>query len=99
MEWHIVPAGDVVPFDVSYVDRFYPTAPGSGGAADPSLTPLFFGIRRGHAPPPRQFICVGTTQKPTYLPGSKQFYGTLDWFENSVGPLCRYLGPVGFFNG
>src|ERR1043165_10283388 len=27
MEWHIVPSADALPFDDSYVERFYPRAP------------------------------------------------------------------------
>jgi hypothetical protein len=99
MEWHIVPAGDVVPFDVSYVDCFYPTAPGCGGAAGRSLSPLFEKIRKGHARQQGQFICVESTQKPKYLPENRQFYGTRYGFETTRDPFARYLGRASFVNG
>src|SRR5205085_5456919 len=27
IEWHVIPSADALPFDDSYVERFYPTAP------------------------------------------------------------------------
>jgi hypothetical protein len=95
MEWHIIPNNDVVPFDVSYIRRFYPTAPRIGGP----LTPLFEEIKKGHARHQGQFICVETTQKPKYLPETRQFYGTQYGFETARDPFAMYLGRASFVNG
>ena len=40
-----------------------------------------------------------TTVKPRYLPGNRQFYGTLYGHDSSADPLTPYMGRAGMMNG
>src|SRR5436853_2315041 len=73
IEWHVVPSAEAAPFDDSYVERFYPTAPrdfASHRMHAPSYRDV---IVAGHARHQGQLIGVETTRKPRYLPGNRQF--------------------------
>jgi hypothetical protein len=44
-------------------------------------------------------IGVETTQKPCYLPGNRQFYGSRYGHDPLADPLAAYMGPAGMMNG
>jgi hypothetical protein len=98
MEWHVIPSADAVPFDDSYVERFYPSAPRD--FAQPRLhAPSYRDrIAEGHAKHQGQLVGVETTLKPRYLPGNRQFYGTPYGFDATADPFAVYLGRAGMTN-
>ncbi|HEX8844414.1 MAG TPA: hypothetical protein VF791_07210 [Pyrinomonadaceae bacterium] len=98
IEWHIIPSADVVPMNDEYLARFY------------SMAPRGFNERRDHSPSYRdvlvnghkkhqgQVIGVETTQKPKYLPGNRQFYGTFYGFDATADPFSFYMGRAAMTN-
>lgn len=97
-EWHIIPSAEAVPLDDVYMSRFYPMAARDfthpRGHA-PSYREV---ITAGHARHQGQIIAVETTLKPHYLPGNRQFYGTLYGFDATADPFAPYLGRAGMTN-
>lgn len=95
-EWHLVPPPAAVPFDERYVARCYPTA------GDSFFTPLHHGdsvygiLQAGHLAHQGRFIAVERTQKPGYLPGNQQCYGTPYGFLPTADPLLPFMGSAGF---
>lgn len=98
IDWHIIPSSDVVPLDSAYFSRFFPMAP--RGFEEPRDHSLSFRdvIVSGHAKHQGKIIGVETTQKPRYLPGNRQFYGTHYGVDASVDPLATYMGRAGMTN-
>jgi hypothetical protein len=98
-EWHVVPSAEAVPFDDSYVERFYPTA-ARDFAHERLHAPSYRDvIAAGHGKHQGQLIGVETTTKPRYLPGNRQFYGTPYGFDATADPFAVYLGRAGMTNG
>lgn len=99
MEWHIIPSAEAVPMDEEYMRRFYAQAP--RGFADPrEHSPGYMDILiNGHRKHQGQIIGVETTQKPRYLPGNRQFYGTPYGFDATRDPFTFYLGRANITNG
>ncbi len=98
IEWHVIPSAEAVPFDDSYVERFYPSAPRD--FAQPRLHAPSYrdAIAAGHAKHQGQLVGVETTLKPRYLPGNRQFYGTPYGFDATADPFAVYLGRAGMTN-
>jgi hypothetical protein len=99
IEWHVIPSADSLPLDDAYAARLYPTASRAftktrehGGSYREQMF-------RGHVPHQGRVIGVETTQKPRYLPGNRQFYGTLYGHDPSADPFAPYLGRAGMVNG
>jgi hypothetical protein len=99
IEWHIIPSADAVALNDSYFSRLYP-----------SRTRDFMKVRehgvshherliKGHEQHQGRIIGVETTVKPHYLPGNRQFYGTLYGHDASADPFTAYLGRAGLMNG
>src|SRR5215212_2414776 len=99
IEWHVVPAAEVLPLDDAYAARLYPTAsreftrPREHGAS--YREELF----QGHARHQGRVVGVEATRKPRYLPGNKQFYGTAYGHDPLADPFAPYLGRAGMVNG
>jgi hypothetical protein len=99
IEWHVIPSTEVLPLDDSYFTRLYPLAPrdfmkpGEHGA---SYRERLVGGHRRH-----QGLVIGveTTPKPRYLPGNRQFYGTLYGHDATLDPFAAYMGRAGMMNG
>jgi hypothetical protein len=99
IEWHYIPSAEEAPIDDAYVARLYPRAPRD------------FGIEREHGPAYRDHLTKGhrqlqgrvvgieTTQKPRYLPGNRQFYGSVYGHDPSQDPFAVYMGLAGMMNG
>jgi hypothetical protein len=99
IEWHVVPSADALPFDDSYVARFYPAA--ARDFVQPRLhAPSYRDmIAAGHRSHQGRLLGVEATQKPRYLPGNRQFYGTPYGFDATADPFAVYLGRAGMTNG
>ena len=95
-EWFRVPSNDAVPFDDEYARRLYPTAGPALRAPLHHGDSLFALLRAGHRKHAGQLIAVERTQKPGYLPGNQQFYGTAYGFASTADPLVEYMGRAGF---
>lgn len=99
MEWHIIPAAEAVPMDEEYLHRFYPQAP-LGFREPREHTQSYHDVLiKGHAKHQGQILAVEKTQKPRYLPGNRQFYGTPYGFDASRDPFAFYLGRANMTNG
>lgn len=98
IEWHIIPSAEAVPLDEAYMQRFYAMAPRGFREArehQPSYRDV---IVNGHKNHQGQIIGVETIQKPRYLPGNRQFYGTPYGFDASHDPFAFYIGRAGMTN-
>jgi hypothetical protein len=98
IEWHVVPSAGAAPFDDSYVERFYPTAPRDFASQRMHAPSYRDAIVAGHAKHQGQLVGVETTRKPRYLPGNRQFYGTPYGFDATADPFAVYLGRAGMTN-
>jgi hypothetical protein len=98
MEWHIIPSEDAVPLDDAYFARFYPMAPRGFNEPREHGPSYREQIISGHKKHQGRIIGVETTQKPRYLPGNRQFYGTLYGFDASIDPFAFYMGRAGMTN-
>ncbi|HEY0407589.1 MAG TPA: hypothetical protein VGC89_17775 [Pyrinomonadaceae bacterium] len=99
IEWHIIPSAESLPLDDAYMERLYPMAPRD------------FTKEREHGPSYRQHLITGherhqgrvigveTTLKPRYLPGNRQFYGTVYGHDATTDPFAAYMGRAGMMNG
>ena len=99
IEWYVIPSAEEVPLDDAYMARLYPEAPRD------------FSNEREHGPAYREHIIQGhrqhqgrvvgleTTQKPRYLPGNRQFYGSVYGQDASKDPYAMYMGRAGMMNG
>ena len=98
IEWHIIPAEEAVPLDDAYLSRFYPMAPRGFKEPRDHAASYRDSIVNGHAKHQGRIIGVESTQKPRYLPGNRQFYGTPYGFDASIDPFAFYMGRAGMTN-
>jgi hypothetical protein len=98
IEWHIIPTDEAVPLDEAYFKRFYAMAPRGFTEAREHAPSYHDSIVNGHKKHQGQIIGVETIQKPRYLPGNRQFYGTLYGSDASQDPLAFYIGRAGMTN-
>lgn len=99
IEWHVIPSAEALPLDDAYFKRLYPLAPRDfikPGEHGPSYREQ---IVRGHKRHQGLVIGVETTPKPRYLPGNRQFYGSLYGHDASADPFAAYMGRAGMMNG
>lgn len=99
LEWHIIPSAEAVPFDESYIKRFYPMCARTFGRHGSHSLSCRDALIEGHARHQGRLIGVESTPKPKYLPGNRQFYGTLYGFDATADPFAQYLGRAGFLTG
>jgi hypothetical protein len=98
IEWYIIPSAEAVPLDDAYIARFYPMARREfthGREHAPSYRKI---ITKGHRQHQGHIIGVETTEKPCYLPGNRQFYGTRYGFDAGADPFAPYIGRAGMTN-
>ena len=98
LEWHIIPANTVVPFDDEYTARFYRMAPREFAHPRDHAPSYRDVLATGHAKHQGRIVGVETTQKPRYLPGNRQFYGTPYGFDATADPFAYYMGRAGMTN-
>lgn len=99
IEWHIIPSEEAVPLDDSYLERLYPLAPRDFSRPHEHGPSYRERLVLGHRRHQGKIIGVETTQKPRYLPGNRQFYGSLYGHDASADPLTPYMGRAGMVNG
>jgi hypothetical protein len=99
IEWHLIPSAEVVPVDDSYLARLYPLAPRDFAKAHEHGPSYRDRLVMGHRQHQGQIIGVETTQKPLYLPGNRQFYGSLYGQDAMADPFAPYMGRAGMMNG
>lgn len=99
IEWHVIPSTDAVPFDDAYLARLYPMA--SRDFAKPHEHGASYRERlnAGHRQHQGRVLGIETTQKPCYLPGNRQFYGSRYGHDATADPFAPYMGRAGMMNG
>ncbi|MCP9494962.1 MAG: hypothetical protein MSG64_10980 [Pyrinomonadaceae bacterium MAG19_C2-C3] len=100
LEWHVLPSDNVLPMNDAYFARMYPNARRDftqrhehGGSYREALTE---GHRHQHQ---GRIIAVETTNKPRYLPGNRQYYGTHYGLDQTFDPFAAYMGRAGLMSG
>lgn len=99
IEWHLIPTAEALPLDDAYAARLYPTASREFTRAREQEGSYREQLFRGHARHQGRVVGVEVTQKPRYLPGNKQFYGTPYGHDAVADPFAAYLGRAGMVNG
>lgn len=99
IEWHIIPSAEVVPLDDSYFTRLYPMPRRDFAQAHEPEASYREQIKRGHRQHQGHLIGVETTRKPRYLPGNRQFYGSLYGHDATLDPFAHYMGLAEMVNG
>jgi hypothetical protein len=99
IEWHIIPSAQAVPMNEGYLERFYGQAPRDFTVPREHSSSYEEVLVNGHRKHQGRIIGVETTQKPRYLPGNRQFYGTLYGFDATRDPFTFYLGRANMTNG
>jgi hypothetical protein len=98
IEWHLIPAAEVVPLDDDYIGRLYPKAPRDFNQPHGHGQSFREAIVAGHRKHQGRILGVETTLKPRYLPGNRQFYGTLYGFDVTADPFDSYMASAGLAN-
>ncbi|HYP53618.1 MAG TPA: hypothetical protein VEQ42_08760 [Pyrinomonadaceae bacterium] len=99
IEWHVVPTNDAVALDDAYFRRLYPSAPADFSKPREHGAAYRARIVEGQERVQGRVIGVETTQKPSYLPGNRQFYGTVHGHDPTADPFAPYMGRAGMMNG
>ncbi|HVF50959.1 MAG TPA: hypothetical protein VNA19_12775 [Pyrinomonadaceae bacterium] len=99
IEWHAIPSADAVPLDDAYMARLYPSAPRDFQRPHEHGPSYRERIVEGHRRHQGRIVGVETTQKPRYLPGNRQFYGSFYGHDPSADPFAPYMGRAGMMNG
>jgi hypothetical protein len=99
VEWHVIPSAEEVPLDDAYMARLYPAAPRDFNDQREHGPAYREHIIKGHQQHQGRVVGVETTQKPRYLPGNRQFYGSAYGHDPSKDPFAAYMGLAGMMNG
>ena len=99
IEWHTIPSAEEVPLDDAYMTRLYPGAPRDFSNEREHGPAYREHIIKGHRQHQGRVVGVETTQKPRYLPGNRQFYGSVYGQDASKDPYALYMGRAGMMNG
>lgn len=99
MEWHIIPSAEALPMNEGYMGRFYAQAQRGFDEPREQAVSYWDMLVSGHMKHQGRIIAVETTQKPRYLPGNRQFYGTFYGFDATRDPFNFYLGRANMTNG
>jgi hypothetical protein len=99
IEWHVIPSAEAVPLDDAYLSRLYPLAARGFTKAREHGPSYLDQLVKGHRQHQGRMVGVETTRKPRYLPGNRQFYGTLYGHDATADPFSVYLGRAGMVNG
>ena len=99
IEWHVIPRAEVLPLDDAYFARLYPRAPRDFRRAREHKPSYRDVLARGHGRQQGRLVGVEATEKPRYLPGNRQFYGSAYGHDPSADPFAAYLGRAAMVNG
>lgn len=98
IEWHVIPSAAAVPLDDDYIERLYPKAPRDFNQSNGHRPSYREAIVTGHRKHQGRILGVENTPKPRYLPGNRQFYGTLYGFDATRDPFDSYISRAGLSN-
>lgn len=99
IEWHVVPRAEALPLDDAYFRKLYPRAPRDFTRKREHKPCYRDVLARGHERHQGRLIGVETTEKPRYLPGNRQFYGSAYGHDPLADPFATYLGRAAMVNG
>jgi hypothetical protein len=99
IEWHVMPSAEAVPLDDAYGLRLYPMASRDFKKAREHGPSYLERLIEGHSQHQGRIIGVETTAKPRYLPGNRQFYGTVYGHDAAADPFAAYMGRAAMVNG
>jgi hypothetical protein len=99
IEWHVIPSAEALPLDDAYFARLYPAAAHDFGRPREHAASYRDRLVEGHRKHQGRVVGVETTPKPRYLPGNRQFYGTLYGHDPTADPFAPYMGRAGMMNG
>lgn len=99
LEWHIIPAAAVVPFDEAYIQRFYRLRARDFNKPSIYNASLCEALKTGNQQHQGKLLAIETSQKPRYHLDNHQFYGTHYGYDATADPFAQYLGRAGFTNG
>jgi hypothetical protein len=99
IEWHFIPSAAELPLDEVYMETFYPAAPVDFNIEREHGLAYREHIVEGHRRHQGRIVGVENTQKPRYLPGNRQFYGSMYGQDPSKDPYAVYMGRAGMMNG
>jgi len=99
IEWHVIPRAEVLPLDDAYFARLYPRAPRDFRRVREHKPAYRDVLARGHERHQGRLVGVEATQKPRYLPGNRQFYGSAYGHDPTADPFAAYLGRAAMVNG
>jgi hypothetical protein len=99
IEWHVVPRAEALPLGDAYFRKLYPRAPRDFTRAREHKPSYRDVLARGHGRHQGRLVGVEATEKPRYLPGNRQFYGSAYGHDPSADPFAAYLGRAAMVNG
>ena len=99
IEWHVIPPVHLVPFDAAYLAKMYPYRSRTFEQDGYETISVRRMLEAAHQRVQGRIIGVETTQKPTYLPGHTQFYGTTYGLDPTFDPLGAYFEKAGLTSG
>ena len=100
IEWHVIPSAKAVSIDTDdYRRRLYPMLKFDTANRDYQKSASYRAIMDGHERHQNRIIGIETTQKPRYMPGNRQFYGTQYGFEPKADPFSVYFGQAKIMSG
>ncbi|MGA9769826.1 MAG: hypothetical protein WBV94_12350 [Blastocatellia bacterium] len=99
IEWHVIPSNTAVAMDDDYIKRLYPMCARNFAKHGAYSRSCREALVRGHNRHQGRILGVEATQKPNYLPGNRQFYGTPYGFDPTADPFAQYLGRAGLLTG
>jgi hypothetical protein len=99
IEWHVIPPVSLVPFDAAYLEKMYPYRSRTFEQDGYETISVRRMLEGAHQRVQGRIIGVETTQKPTYLPGHTQFYGTTYGLDPTFDPLQPYFERAGLTSG
>jgi hypothetical protein len=99
IEWHVIPPVSLVPFDAAYLANMYPGRSHTFEQDGYERISVRRHLEAAHQRVQGRIIGVETTQKPNYLPGNTQFYGTTYGLDPTFDPLQTYFEKAGLTSG
>jgi hypothetical protein len=99
IEWHIVPPASLVPFDATYLATMYPGRSRHFEEHGYETASVRQTLEIAHQRVQGTIVGVETTEKPGYLPGNTQFYGTTFGHDPTSDPLRSYIERAGLKSG
>jgi hypothetical protein len=94
-----MPPASLVRFDDDYLEKMYPRRSRNFEDALYETASTRHALTLAHADVQGTLVGVETTQKPQYLPGNTQFYGTRYGHDPGFDPFRAYIEKAGLKSG